>query len=116
MARERYRCPTCGSLAQAEDIAAAGSHHVEVRRVLRGLGRGKGFEWSREAATAETLEFLQQALWRAIAQVQQMAAAVAWMPPPPALCPACSGGLAWYQTRSAGTARAVGAPGRVDRR
>ena len=96
MARPRSRCPTCGSLAQVEDIAAAGTHQVEVRRVLRGLGRGKGFEWSREVATPATLEFLQQALWRAIGQVQQMAAQVAWMPPPPALCPACGGGLAWY--------------------
>lgn len=96
MARERYRCPTCGSLALAEDILASGTHLVEVRRVLRGLGRGRGFEWSRETATAETLEFIQQALWRAIAQVQQMAAAAAWMPPPPAVCPACGGGLAWY--------------------
>lgn len=75
---------------------AAGTHRVEVRRVLRGLGRGKGFEWSREAATAATLEFLQQALWRAIAQVQHMAASIAWMPPPPALCPSCGRGLAWY--------------------
>ena len=82
MGQERVRCPTCGSLAQAADLAAAGSHQIEVRRVLRGLGRGRGFLWSHDAATPEVFAFLHAALLRAIGQVEHMHAAAsqaAWL-------------------------------------
>ncbi|MBL0215415.1 MAG: hypothetical protein IPQ07_16205 [Myxococcales bacterium] len=65
----------------------AGQHVVEMRRVLRGLGRGKGFEWSTEPAPVAALTVLHQALTNALAQVSAQLSAVASIPAP--ACTVC---------------------------
>src|SRR3990167_6871516 len=88
MAAERkVRCPCCGSLARGQDFAAAGHHVVEVRRVLRGLGRGKGFEWSTEPAPVAALLVLHQALTNALTQVSDQLATLGSIPAP--ACTVC---------------------------
>lgn len=55
--------------------------------MLRGLGRGRGFEWSTEVAPVPALAMLHDALSRALAQVTSQLEALAAIPAPP--CPHC---------------------------
>lgn len=86
-AEPKVRCPCCGSLARGRDFASAGQHVVEVKRVLRGLGRGRGFAWSSEPAPATALTLLGQALTNALAQVTAQLATLTSIPAPP--CAVC---------------------------
>lgn len=86
-AEPKIRCPCCGSLARGRDFAAAGQHVVEVKRVLRGQGRGRGFEWSEEPAPLTALAVLHQALTNALAQVSTQLATLSSIPAPP--CTVC---------------------------
>jgi hypothetical protein len=95
MADEKVIRPLCGILVGHDRIEAAGSQHVEVRRVLRGLGRGRGFEWSHEAARQEVLVELDQALSRAFQQVRWMLANTG----PSPVCTFCTGVLSWHTDR-----------------
>lgn len=106
MATPHVRCPTCGRLGTASVFLRAGSHLLEVRTVLRGRGRGKGFDWSREPASVPVLQTLMLALNRALGQVQtlmdhavaaQAAVALAtptrWVAPAP--CGHCAAAVLW---------------------
>jgi hypothetical protein len=83
-AEPKLRCPCCGGLARWHDFQTAGQHSVVVRRVLRGLGRGRGFEWSTEAAPVSALMVLSVALTNAADQVNWQLAAI-----PVPQCPVC---------------------------
>lgn len=86
------RCPACGGMTKAPSLMQAGQHLLQVRRVLRGLGRGRGFAWSTELITAPALRFLHEALGRAMAQVETMLASAPEAAP---TCTTCGIGLAW---------------------
>jgi hypothetical protein len=80
MTREHINCPVCGRLGDSARFERAGTHSLGLKRVLRGLGRGKGFEWGRLTLRLEVLQALEGALERALAQVRQLAGATAWCP------------------------------------
>jgi len=74
MARVYLRCPACGKLARPEALTGAGTHDLVLRRVDRGLGRGRGFEWSRVPCPPAVLRLLSEVLERAQTQVQNLLA------------------------------------------
>src|SRR3970040_1010558 len=101
MAPPRIRCPACGRLALVHSLESAGNHWLELRRVLRGRGRARGFDWSREAVPGKILLLLRDGLGRALMQVDRTLAmvdagaypAMADIPSGPPSCAGCRGGL-----------------------
>ena len=69
-ARTFFRCPVCGRIALADGIERAGTHELHKRRVVRGLGRGRGFLWSLEELQFGELCVLRDATEKALAQLQ----------------------------------------------
>lgn len=84
-------------------LEQAGTHLLEVRRVLKGRGRGLGFDWSREPVPVRLLVVLEQSLLRALGQVHQLMNAVQAgaypitpdLPPVPPVCPGCCQVTTW---------------------
>src|SRR5688500_1288854 len=70
MATEHVPCSICGRMTTAPRLAQAGSHALTVKTVMKGLGRGKGFEWAEQPMRLNVARALEGALLRALAQVQ----------------------------------------------
>jgi hypothetical protein len=100
MAHEHVHCPVCARLVKTESLERAGTHQLSIRTVLRGLGKGRGFEWSIESLRMDVLVALEQALQRALVQVQMLKVQVAAQPiyttMPDSYCRKCGDRATWH--------------------
>src|SRR5690349_429431 len=94
MAVEHVHCPVCGKLARTDALPKAGTHQLSIRRVLRGLGKGRGFEWSYEGLRLDVVIGLERALVAAMQQVQGLKAMLAGSHLAP-ICSGCGGSAVW---------------------
>ena len=87
----------CGQQRPEKAFAGAGGHQMEWL-VLRGQGRGQGFDRTVGLLTAAMLDFLAMQLERARKQVEHLRALAHAQRPPVVMCPQCGWAAVWSET------------------